>query len=601
VEVPGRPLPAARGLSRRAASAARARGLAAAALATTLAAALVVVFAQPVRSPWWTYADADATYTASGLNLLRGEPVRYLDHPGLPLEQALAVTFAAGMLVDGELDRREYVDRMLLDLDRTRPVFRGLGIAFYLAGSLLAFALMARLFGSWTWGLAGGLLWLATPGLMVMAIQFRPDVPLAVLMLVVAYLTGRALDTRSAGLYGAAALTLGVAVMVKLHAAGFLPALVLAALWRPPEEGWAQALRAKTTTRARANRALVALAALAWLAVALAFNRDRIPFTPSAEMMTATIGPPVLLAVYFAAAFALRGTRWIGARRLVNPFVGFVGAAFVVGLLLPVSLTVPDGMRALVNVANGLTGRGISSGATFDLSLDRFASWPLLQTVPVFVLATVAAAVGLRRRDPRPVVWFAGALVLGLMAKSRLGSPHYFAPAFVVALPAALWVLRQWRRAGALLAVGVVAFSVLPQFWHLTDPATEATEVSMRYYDPPVAYVEERLEPGEVALAPRFSLVRDARYFDFVDFYAEYTPDYPYRFLSDSARAPGFASERGLRLRYYVGPLAETVEGTAPVRLGEAGEFTVRRVPGRQDVLELTAGPGVGAPAGSTE
>ena len=40
--------------------------------ATVLTLAALVVEAQPLRSPWWTYADADATYTASGLNLMLG-------------------------------------------------------------------------------------------------------------------------------------------------------------------------------------------------------------------------------------------------------------------------------------------------------------------------------------------------------------------------------------------------------------------------------------------------------------------------------------------------------------------------------------------------
>jgi hypothetical protein len=65
----------------------RGRVLPALALAATLAVALAIVVAQPVRSLWWTYADADATYTAASLNLLLGAarlnyrivdvPVRY--------------------------------------------------------------------------------------------------------------------------------------------------------------------------------------------------------------------------------------------------------------------------------------------------------------------------------------------------------------------------------------------------------------------------------------------------------------------------------------------------------------------------------------------
>ena len=126
----------------------------------------------------------------------------------------------------------------MLDLDRTRPVFRGIAIAWYLAGALLAFLLLGRLFGHWAWGLAGGLAWIAAPGLAAMSIQFRPDVPLAVLCLVFAFLVGRAVETRSPLLFAAAAFELGLATMVKLHAGGLLPALALAAVWRAPLAAW---------------------------------------------------------------------------------------------------------------------------------------------------------------------------------------------------------------------------------------------------------------------------------------------------------------------------------------------------------------------------
>ena len=94
------------------------------ALAAALAAAGVVVASQPVRSPWWTYADADATYTATGLNLLLGKRAKYLDHPGLPLEELLEISFGADWLAHGAPARQRYVDARLLDLDRTRTVYR---------------------------------------------------------------------------------------------------------------------------------------------------------------------------------------------------------------------------------------------------------------------------------------------------------------------------------------------------------------------------------------------------------------------------------------------------------------------------------------------
>ena len=148
------------------------------AFATVVTLAAVAIADQPVRSPWWTYADADATYTASGLNLMLGNEMTFVDHPGLPITEAVAVvTGVDALLEEGSLTteaRLRYVDRTLLNLDRARPIFRGIAILVYLAGAVLAFALAARLFGHWTWGLALGLLWLAAPGLIPMSIQLRP-------------------------------------------------------------------------------------------------------------------------------------------------------------------------------------------------------------------------------------------------------------------------------------------------------------------------------------------------------------------------------------------------------------------------------------------
>src|SRR5207244_10957822 len=150
----------------------------------SVAASLTLVLAQPLGSPWWTYADADAAYAASSLDELAGYPVRYLDHPGLPLEELGTLAFGAEELVQqttgGVHSRRQFVDRQLLHLDRARPVFRGLAVAIFLLGGILWCLLLARLLGHWTWGLAGGLLWIAAPGLWPMSIQFRPDVLLGV-------------------------------------------------------------------------------------------------------------------------------------------------------------------------------------------------------------------------------------------------------------------------------------------------------------------------------------------------------------------------------------------------------------------------------------
>src|SRR5437763_13525025 len=98
-------------------------------IAATLAVAATVVFAQPLASPWWIYGDADATYTASGLQIAAGRHTRYLDHPGLPIQEALAIAFDAEWVVARVADGTShgaFVREQLLHLDRTRATFRAM-------------------------------------------------------------------------------------------------------------------------------------------------------------------------------------------------------------------------------------------------------------------------------------------------------------------------------------------------------------------------------------------------------------------------------------------------------------------------------------------
>src|SRR5918995_7121058 len=364
---------------------------AALAAAAVVAVAAVVVTAQPIDSPWWTYADADASYTASALNLVLGEDVTFVDHPGLPLTEAAAIVFGADTLLEeGSLSgsaRLAFVDRALLDLDSTRWVFRGLSGLVYLLGALLSFLFAARLFGHWTWGLAAGLLWVAAPGLTAMSIQFRPDVPLAVLTLVFGFTVARAVERRSVEWYAAAAATVGFAAMVKLHALALLPALVVAALWRPADasDAW---VRLRGWVRQR--RALVASIAGAWLLVALLLNGARLPW----DVTPVQLGVLAALAAVVAASVAV-------AELLVRPFYGWLVAAFAAGLLLPVTLDIPDGLRALHYIVRAISGQGVQEGVdSFATPLSSLDSIVGREAVIAFLLAGVAGVVGFVRRDP---------------------------------------------------------------------------------------------------------------------------------------------------------------------------------------------------------
>jgi hypothetical protein len=601
VEVSGRPVHAPRGLTAALGERARALAWPVLALSAALAASVTIVAAQPVRSAWWTYADADATYTASGLNLLLGEPVRYLDHPGLPLQQLIAVAFGVDEVVGrvtGEVDSaRQHVDRLMLDLDRTRPVYRGFAILFYLAGAVLSCFLFARFFGHWGWGLAGGLLWVAAPGLAPMSIQYRPDVVLSVLVLVVAFLIGRAVETRSPLLFGAAAAALGFTLMVKLHAAGLLAALALAAVWRRPADGWPRDVWTQVTGFARRRRRWLAAGGLAWLTLAAALNARHLPFTPTLEQVVALLAPLLLVGDYLGLALLARRRRlprWL--HRVLDPFYGYVGLALLAGLVIPITLDVRDGLQALVSLENTLLGRGINQEvAAFSAPLDQLLNSPLREALLVFVVAGIAALVGLARREPLPVVWFAGAVALGVMAQARLAATHYFAPAFMVSLLGAFWLLARGRRSGVAFAGPIavallVVYAVVPQLENRRavpfDP--QLAEVTSRTF----RLLEQRLRPGEVAITPIYWPHPDTRYFDVVQGYVTYSPAYPYRFLSESYRSLDFARDRRLRFRYYTSPAVRNLTGTRQLGIATLGTYTVRPLTDVPDTVELVAGPG---------
>src|SRR5205823_8721685 len=101
---------------------------------------LVVIGSQPVRAPWWLYGDADATYTASSIDLMAGEHTFYLDHPGMPLQDLIAMTveirYLAHSLTHPHTSRRAYAGRRLLQLNDSAPWWRAYGILFYGLGSL---------------------------------------------------------------------------------------------------------------------------------------------------------------------------------------------------------------------------------------------------------------------------------------------------------------------------------------------------------------------------------------------------------------------------------------------------------------------------------
>ncbi|HZB23507.1 MAG TPA: hypothetical protein VE444_06640 [Gaiellaceae bacterium] len=497
-----------------------------AATAVVLVVAAVVLAAQPLRAPWWTYADADATYTGAALNLVAGERALFVDHPGLPVTEIAAVVLGMDALADGSFstsERRTWADRMLLGLDATRGAFRGIAVVFYLAGALASVLFAAWFFEDWLAGLAGGLLWVGAPGLMPMSIQLRPDVLLGVCCVVFAYLVAAAAERRSAGLYAAAAGVAGFALTVKLHGVGLAVPLAVAVAWRPPPRAWRPG-----------RRSLVAGAVLA--VVALVANVERFPYTPTAAQ---TAAGATTIAVLAAAVVAAR------ARGRLGGIAGVV-AAYVGGVMVPVLLAIPDGLQALVLLARAALGRGVSDVPTFQTPL--FDGLRLGGAVPVLVLglALAASVLAARRREPAPVLWAAGAAALLVLAWARPVASHYLAPAYLLAVPAILWLARAMPRRLALLALPLALLAAWPAVRDRSSPADNATSLRATGEAARAAAVAG-LAADQVAVAPSYFPDPDVRYFELVQLYVARTPDYPYRVIPATTAAASFARERGLR------------------------------------------------------
>jgi hypothetical protein len=489
------------------------------AAAVVAAAALAIIAAQPLRSPWWTYADADATYVAGGLNLLAGERTTYLDHPGLPLQELLEAAFGAAWVTSGD-SRREFARDVLLDLDDARPLFRGLAGALYVAGAVTAVLACAALFGGAAWGAAGGLLWLGAPGLGAMSIQYRPDAALAALCLLVAWLIVRAAARPSAESYAIAATALGVALTLKIHAAGLLPALAVAVVWRPPRDVLAW----------RPPR----WALLTWLGAVVLLNANNVPFSPTAEQLVA------------GAALAAAIAAGIGLRRRLSA-VGAPLLGLAAGIALPVSLDLRDGLQALVVMARGATGGGVNTGVdpfagTFDDAWTRVPHFAFL----LFALAGIAAIVGVVRRDPAPVVVFAGAAALAGMALARFADTHYFAPTYAVSILGVLWLARVLPAAGLAAALTIAVAVAGGALAARGDPAHDREAFRDRA-EPALREAFARARDGEVVLTPSYWPTAGTRFYEVVEPYTDLAPDYPYRTLPASDAARAFARERRLR------------------------------------------------------
>ena len=430
-----------------------------------------------------------------------------------------------------------------------------------------------------------------------MSIQLRPDVLLAVLCLVFAFAIARAVERRSVLWFAGAAATVGLATMVKIHALALLAALVVAALWRPPpDEALPEAFdRAKRSVRS--HRVAWGVVAGLWLVLAVLLNWERFPFRPTGSELRVSLlvlGLTAAAVGLSEAARRLNAPAW--ARRIASRFHALLVVAFTAGLLAPVTLDVQDGTNALVRIVKNMTGQGVQEGIEpFSTPLSALDDIVGTSIVIVFLIALVAGIVGVVRREPVPVVWAVAGLATGAFAYARPPNVHYFAPAFVFAALAMLWLLQREPRARTpLLAWVLILYVVWPAWDHRLGPAAEQ-EAFAGQVAPAKQYVDARLKPGEVALVPSYWPFADARFFELVQIYVDHAPAYPYRYLPATAGVRSFEQQHPpSRPRFYVGPLAQNLTAPTEVELGDLGRYTI--APGKGIVAEIVRGPGVTEP-----
>lgn len=543
-------------------------------------AALAFVVAWPgLRLPWWVYADPDGAYTGSAVNIVLGNHTQYLDHPGLPTQDALALGYGAWYVVEkaagGVESRQAFADEILGDLDSSRWLYRAWAMLLYAGGAALVVGVVGRFLGHWTWGAAGGLMYLATPGLGEIAPMLRPDSGLAALCTVVACLLAAGFDRRHALAYLGAAWVFGLALTFKVSALGLALPLAAAALWRPPPPGWAPVTRETVGAFVRRHRWSLLLVALTWIAICWVFNRERLPVFTNDDQRTAAWTAVALLAGFVACTVISSRFRIPFAEWLFSPFNATLLFTFAAGVALPMSMIVDDGLQALVAAAETVSGGRVNESVEpfADFDAGAFVRFPLSATTVVLVLAAIGVARGARARVWWPLVLATGIVPLVIGAAARYSFSYYYAPAYAAAIPVALWGVRG-RGARASAAAWIAVVVLAGQL--LVHPTARGDVVPSN--DAAQQLANEILRSGEVILVTREVPVEDLMYTKIGGF-ADYAPILPYRFLlnSDLKRA----LEDGLRPRYLAARTQDLPQERGKAvewTIGGAGPYVIRRL-----------------------
>ena len=274
---------------------------------------------------------------------------------------------------------------------------------------------------------------------------------------------------------------------------------------------------------------------------------------------------------------------------------------------MPGTLVIDDGLAMLVSIHDGLTGSGVNTSAyvtPFAHGWSNLVHWPLQQFLVLFALAAVAAVVGVRRRELGPALWFIGAAAAAFFAAARLGTRHYWAPALVLSVPAALWLCRQVGLFGAVGAAALVLYVFVPAGAHVRDGEHRASNQA-RASEVWIATADRLLHRGEIALAPPYvAPVEDVPYLDLVGLWVESPPARTYRFVSSREQGLVVAAAQHAKLAYYFGPRALAVRHAQTVELIPGHRYAVEPVLAERrpdvglGVLRLVHGEGVDRPYG---
>lgn len=581
-----------------------------------LSATMIAFLTRPL-GPWWLSADCDATYAASALNLMMGLPTEKLDHPGLPLQAALTLSFKLHHLATGWWtgeSTAEYVAASFADPSRVLWILRVWALAM-LMGVVATVYLVCRraaqqagldLNAARTAGLAGVVCLMACPGTLTHATSFRPENLLLILCWSAMWLLAEAWRLRCRTRLFAGAALIGWAVSVKIHALALMPVAAFTAWsatrwprrssidsgsqrdahqmddlaeqsWRVGPAmiggaGWLLCViwlnMGRDWTAIDGRVLLVVGGVVAWTAMAaLLTRRSGRRSATSADMprrqqsgTTESNRPSERLS---------RAIRPLA--RLGSPVLPAGMLAGLLGLLIPNACLADEltpMLRAIWYTVRGAAGQEHAISAA--LGTSPWAQWTSPAMLPVWGMS-IAACIGLvkavRHRNVFALLCAlgaAGAFALAAMRGIVHFSPHHYGLALGLAIPLMLEAVGltandRTTSEAALKPAHRVALILLICAWPIV-----AAERSARGQADRCAAIEEltalcaaSAAENEVILCDYWAQNADAAHFMQAREMSRYKPDLRYRSLPDTPTGLRYAVRHGLRPAFYLtsGPM----------------------------------------------